>query len=125
MKLLLSKKGYHSEDWGWLEAYGKKQASKLIDKLLNDNEWSAEFIFGLPAPVERKRRQAFLPLPEPEPMLTPLPARLPISLGDVALPNERARFKRWARNVFERGEQTIDQLGRLFDARFGSWAEGP
>ena len=110
IKHLLGKRhGYYSEEWGWLQGYSIKGAGKLIDKLLKDEPGSAAFIATLPPPTEKPRRQAWLPLPDPEPL--PLPPDLPPEL---------AEFKRWARGVFQRGEMTMHQLGLLQDERFGS-----
>ena len=108
VKYLLGKKGYYSEDWAWLGSYTIKAAGKLIDKLLNDGPGSAAFIATLPPPVEKRRKQAWLPLPDSEPL--PLPPDLPPEL---------AEFKRWAREVFARGELTMQQLCELHDGRFG------
>ena len=112
IKYLLGRKGYHSEDYGWLNRYSKREAGKLIDKLLKDEwrQWAVEFIMSLPPPTEKRKRQAFLPLPEPEPM----------PLDDAAVPDERREFKRWGREVYQKGELTFTQLGELYDSRFGS-----
>ena len=113
IKHLLGRRSYYSEDWGWLGGYSIKQAGKLIDKLLKPEqwgEWCADFISKLPEPKEKPRKQAWLPLPDPEPMPMPLPSDLP---------PEVAEFKRWARDVFQRGELTMTQLCELYDARFG------
>jgi hypothetical protein len=108
---LLRKRGYRSDDWSWLRIYSVKAASKLIDMLLKDEAATQEFMTRLPAPVERPR-QALLPLPQPEPK--------PLPLDAPQIPPEQTEFKKWAREVYARGEQTIAQLGVLFDARFGN-----
>jgi hypothetical protein len=66
-----------------------KEASRLISQLLGE-----------------RRAQAKPPEPPPPP-------------DDLSIPPELILFKRWAREVFQRGELTMKQLCALQDERFG------
>ncbi len=110
IRYLLAKGYYRTSDWSWLHLYSRKQASALIDNLLNNSpHWREEFIRGLPEPVA-KLRQSEIPMPPPK----------PLEPEDPQIPPEVTEFKRWATEVYQRGEQTITQLGVLYDARFGN-----
>ena len=113
VKHLLGRKGYYSDDWKWLAIYSVKEAGKLIDKLVHEDRWSEwleDFVSKLPPPTEKPRRQGWLNLPSPEPML----------LDEATVPDALTQFKCWARQAYARGELTIEQLCELHDVRFGS-----
>lgn len=109
VKYLLGKRGYRTEDWSWLSVYSVKSTIKMIDMLLKGGIAADEFVHRLPAPVVRPR-QAHLPLPPPRPREIP----------QAEVPPELTEFKRWAREIYQRGEQTIQQLAALQEARFGN-----
>ena len=71
------------------------EACKLISQLVDERN------------ARGQSKQAELALPLLPPLVDP-----------EILP-ELAEFKRWAREIYQRGELTIHQLGELQDARFG------
>lgn len=97
LRFLVGKAGSEPPDW---ETLTKGQAHQLISQLKEEME-------AHEAP--RVLRQTELSLP-PE----PLPP------DDPSIPPEVIEFKRWATEVYRRGEQNIAQLSALFDEKFGN-----
>ena len=100
---LLKQSGY-AEPTDWVALLSKKAAHQMIEQLLREKEAAR-----LERIEEKKRYQAQLALPPPE----------PLAADDPLIPPELVEFKRWAREVYERGEQTILQLIALREERFG------
>ena len=101
---LLRQSGY-AESTDWVACLSKKAAGRKIEELLAAKQ-AAKIAWA----EEKKRYQAQLALPPPD----------PIPFDDPLIPPEIREFKRWARNEYQNGQSILHRrfIASVSEIRF-------